>query len=218
MDCWTSWYTFNNKPSIQTMTIHTIALMTCLLAILKSDDAAVYLKLKAIECTSPDGMAAKAFCFLFESFDCHQLSLLFHLHRVEWSSFFFLTEIFIVAVFGMVITYISILTDLFLLVGIEDNCRMAMSLFTWWNSFCISLQSMLAVGVLTSKVTRENFTVIIRWLLLTIVVLMIKSHYTRQVHAYYQHVKPLNTLQSMIKETVRITASNSEQQNKPGQS
>ncbi|XP_070387944.1 uncharacterized protein [Dermacentor albipictus] len=180
MDCWTSWYTFNNKPSIQTMTIHTIALMTCLLAILKSDDAAVYLKLKAIECTSP--------------------------------------EIFIVAVFGMVITYISILTDLFLLVGIEDNCRMAMSLFTWWNSFCISLQSMLAVGVLTSKVTRENFTVIIRWLLLTIVVLMIKSHYTRQVHAYYQHVKPLNTLQSMIKETVRITASNSEQQNKPGQS
>lgn len=154
--------------------------MTCLLIILKSDDAAVYLKLKAIDCTS--------------------------------------TEIFIVAVSGMMITCISILTDLFLLVGIEDNCRVAMCLFTWWNSFCISLKCMLVIGALTWKVTRENLTVIIRWLFLIIVVLMIKGHYTRRVHTYYLQVKPLNTLQSMLKGTARAAASNLEQQNKPGQS
>lgn len=144
------------------MTIHTIALMTCLLIILKSDDAAVHLKLNAIDCTS--------------------------------------TEIFIVAVSGMMITCISILTDLFLLVGIEDNCRVAMRLFTWWNSFCISLKCMLVIGALTWKVTREN------------------SHYTRRVHAYYRQVKPLNTLQSMLKGTARAAALNLEQQNNPGQS
>ncbi|XP_049518153.1 uncharacterized protein LOC125943283 [Dermacentor silvarum] len=189
--------------------------MTCLLIILKSDDAAVHLKLNAIDCTS--------------------------------------TEIFIVAVSGMMITCISILTDLFLLVGIEDNCRVAMRLFTWWNSFCISLKCMLVIGALTWKVTRENvsydvlvlhnmsftyapiaprfslitaytfrllfqFTVIIRWLLLIIVALMIKSHYTRRVHAYYRQVKPLNTLQSMLKGTARAAALNLEQQNNPGQS
>ncbi|XP_077514837.1 uncharacterized protein LOC144125381 [Amblyomma americanum] len=174
--CW-SYLKLTDKPSIQTMasasfTVNTIALMTCLFAIIKSDDAAVYLKLQAID--SAPG------------------------------------EIFVVSITGIVVTYTSILTDLFLLVGIEDNCRLAMQLFTWWSSFCISLKGLLVLCAVAWKVTAENLILFVRVVLLTTAILVIKGHYTRQVHAYYQQVKPLNTAQPTP--SAKVVASSTTQQ------
>ncbi|XP_054927470.1 uncharacterized protein [Dermacentor andersoni] len=66
------------------------------------------------------------------------------------------TELHIAGGSRFVLYYITIFADLFLIIGIEDNCRLGMLTFIWWNSFRIFLEVLTIVGVGLWKGTSEN--------------------------------------------------------------
>ncbi|KAH8023592.1 hypothetical protein HPB51_014841 [Rhipicephalus microplus] len=74
------------------------------------------------------------------------------------------TELHIAGGSRFVLYYITIFADLFLIIGIEDNCRLGMLTFIWWNSFRIFLEVLTIVGVGLWKGTSENFTLIMSFL------------------------------------------------------
>ncbi|XP_064481218.1 uncharacterized protein LOC135394417 isoform X2 [Ornithodoros turicata] len=112
-----------DRPSIQTMasasfTLNSIILMLSLFAAMSSDDAAVQLKLNAVDSTPEE---------------------------IRFTSY------------GRIVAcYINILVDLFLVIGIEDNCRAAMVCFMWWNWFHVFVDTLTLTGFAIWKGTSDN--------------------------------------------------------------
>ncbi|XP_049525851.1 uncharacterized protein LOC119457079 isoform X3 [Dermacentor silvarum] len=100
------------------------------------------------------------------------------------------TELHIAGGSRFVLYYITIFADLFLIIGIEDNCRLGMLTFIWWNSFRIFLEVLTIVGVGLWKGTSENFTLIMSFLSCLGLTLLVQGFFTRRVFHYSSLVRP----------------------------
>ncbi|KAL3219169.1 hypothetical protein MRX96_030618 [Rhipicephalus microplus] len=100
------------------------------------------------------------------------------------------TELHIAGGSRFVLYYITIFADLFLIIGIEDNCRLGMLTFIWWNSFRIFLEVLTIVGVGLWKGTSENFTLIMSFLSGLALMLLVQGFFTRRVFHYSSLVRP----------------------------
>ncbi|XP_037515847.1 uncharacterized protein LOC119393096 [Rhipicephalus sanguineus] len=100
------------------------------------------------------------------------------------------TELHIAGGSRFVLYYITIFADLFLIIGIEDNCRLGMLTFIWWNSFRIFLEVLTIVGVGLWKGTSENFTLIMSFLSCLGLMLLVQGFFTRRVFHYSSLVRP----------------------------
>ncbi|KAH6931152.1 hypothetical protein HPB50_022509 [Hyalomma asiaticum] len=100
------------------------------------------------------------------------------------------TELHIAGGSRFVLYYITIFADLFLIIGIEDNCRLGMLTFIWWNSFRIFLEVLTILGVGLWKGTSENFTLITSFLSCLGLTLLIQGFFTRRVFHYSSLVRP----------------------------
>ncbi|XP_077524675.1 uncharacterized protein LOC144136306 [Amblyomma americanum] len=107
------------------------------------------------------------------------------------------TELHIAGGSRFVIYYITVFADLFLIIGIEDNCRLGMLTFIWWNSFRIFLEVLTIVGVGIWKGTSENFTLIMSFLSCLGLTLLIQGFFTRRVFHYSAMVRPSVRLQGV---------------------
>ncbi|XP_064489620.1 uncharacterized protein LOC135401267 [Ornithodoros turicata] len=56
----------------------------------------------------------------------------------------------------VVTTCISIMVDLFLVVGIEDNCPQALTTFINWGSLCMGFELVAWIGIIIVKVNKVN--------------------------------------------------------------
>ncbi|XP_064481219.1 uncharacterized protein LOC135394417 isoform X3 [Ornithodoros turicata] len=140
-----------DRPSIQTMasasfTLNSIILMLSLFAAMSSDDAAVQLKLNAVDSTPEE---------------------------IRFTSY------------GRIVAcYINILVDLFLVIGIEDNCRAAMVCFMWWNWFHVFVDTLTLTGFAIWKGTSDNVTIIIVCIVIVGSLLFVKAFCARRVYFY----------------------------------
>ncbi|KAL1419830.1 hypothetical protein MTO96_004738 [Rhipicephalus appendiculatus] len=100
------------------------------------------------------------------------------------------TELHIAGGSRFVLYYITIFADLFLIIGIEDNCRLSMLTFIWWNSFRIFLEVLTIVGVGLWKGTSENFTLVMSFLSCLGLMLLVQGFFTRRVFHYSSLVRP----------------------------
>ncbi|XP_064489617.1 uncharacterized protein LOC135401264 [Ornithodoros turicata] len=103
------------------------------------------------------------------------------------------SEIQAITIPRMVLICVTIVIDLFLVIGIEDNVKAALRGFVFWNTFMVVVESLTISGIAIWKGTAENVTLLLACAGSYGCILALRGCFAKQVYDYMGRLGSPNT-------------------------
>ncbi|XP_050038673.2 uncharacterized protein [Dermacentor andersoni] len=100
-----------------------------------------------------------------------------------------LKEVSLLPIPYVITTTLSIMVDLLLLIGIEDNCREVLQVYIGWSSACTAFESVSWIGLVAWKANSENLGFFKTPSIILIGVVLFKVYTVRHLRDYLRVLK-----------------------------
>ncbi|KAL1457296.1 hypothetical protein MTO96_027695 [Rhipicephalus appendiculatus] len=100
-----------------------------------------------------------------------------------------LKEVSLLPIPYVITTTLSIMVDLLLLIGIEDNCREVLQVYIGWSSLCTAFECVSWIGFVAWKANSENLAFFKTPSIILIGVALFKVYTVRQLRDYMKVLK-----------------------------